>query len=278
MSATGAQTAKLKRANAPDFDLPAISRWRLRLFAAYVRSYLRRHFYRVHLLGKTSFSDLDGWPLLICLNHPAWWDPLLGLHLSQLLFHNRRHYGPIAAEGLAKYKFFERLGFFGIDPKTKAGAGRFLRIGNAVLSEPNGVFWVTAQGEFTDVRVRPLKFQAGVGHLACSSYRFAMLPLALEYAFRKERKPEAFAFFGAPIFIDHVQRRTAAEWTELFARSVERAQTSLADHVTSGSGSGAHLLLSGVAGIGGFYDRWRRLKALAYGKRFHPEHDEISSS
>ena len=97
-------------------DLPPISQWRLRLFHHYVQFYLRRNFHSFYLSSRVATETLTGWPLLICMNHPSWWDPLLALHLSQRLFPERKQYAPIASEALAKYKFFEHLGFFGIDP------------------------------------------------------------------------------------------------------------------------------------------------------------------
>ncbi len=72
-------------------------------------------FAEISKLALARLADLDqlaGYPLLVCVNHPSWWDPLIGLYLSQRFFKARRQYAPIAALGLAKYRFFERLGFF----------------------------------------------------------------------------------------------------------------------------------------------------------------------
>ncbi len=244
----------------------------MRLFARYCRHYLSRHFHRLHLLERSPLDQFGDVPLLICLNHPSWWDPIVAIYLSQRLFANRLHYGPIAAAGISKYKFFEKLGFFPIDPQTRDGAFRFLQIGRAALATPGCALWVTAQGQFEDVRVRPTKFQTGVGHLARSSSGFVMLPLALEYSFWRERTPEAFACFGDPILVDDGGAKTAVEWTSIFARSVEDTQDYLADRVKTGQESQFEELLSGAAGVGGVYDIWRAVKSYARGKRFRAEH------
>jgi 1-acyl-sn-glycerol-3-phosphate acyltransferase len=253
-------------------ELPRISGWQLRLFDRYVRFYLGRHFHGFYVFAPGHVSELEGWPILVCMNHPSWWDPLLAVHLSQTLFPHRMHYGPIASQALAKYRFFERLGFFGIDPQTHSGASRFLHVGRAVLSHPDGAFWVTAQGRFTDVRVRPLQLQAGIAHLARSSSRFALVPLALEYSFWVERTPECYAYVGTPIYVEDAKQRSTAEWASLFSTTLEGTQDLLAEHVVNHSLDGFELLLSGTAGVGGTYDLWRRLKAVARGKRFHAEH------
>ena len=248
------------------FKLPEIRTWQLRLFIRYIAFYLHRHFHAFYFLPRTSLKSLEDWPVLVCLNHPSWWDPLLALYLSQRFFSERSHYGPIASVGLSKYRFFERLGFFGIDPQSRAGASRFLQIGRAISERPDCALWVTVQGHFTDARIRPVQIQAGVGHLAHRCQRLAVLPLALEYTFWDQRAPEAFACFGEPIFISDGHEKTAMEWTQLFASALERTEDLLADCVKARKVEAFQPLLSGVSGTGGIYDLWRAVKAFAVWK------------
>lgn len=252
--------------------LPHVAKWQLRLFARYCGYYLRRHFHRLCLLELSPLTELGDAPVLICLNHPSWWDPIIAVYLSQHLFAERRHYGPIDSTAISKYKFFERLGFFPITPETREGAFRFLQIGRAALSTPHCALWVTAQGHFEDVRMRPTRFQSGIGHLARTSSRFVMLPVALEYSFWRERTPEAFACFGEPIEVTNGHSRSTLDWTRTFALAVESTQDSLAERVKSGQASQFQELLSGIAGVGGVYDIWRAAKSYARGRRFRAEH------
>lgn len=249
---------------------PRVNTRLLTWFARYTARYLRRNFHALHLLRLGDLDQLDGLPLLICMNHPAWWDPLVGLYLSKRFFPDRDHAAPIAGEGLAKYKFFQRLGFFGIEPKTARGAAQFLRIGQAVLSRPSGALWVTAQGEFTDVRL-PIKLKPGIGYLASRLERFAMLPVALEYSFWSERYPEAFACIGAPL-IEHGQHAEPVDWNLLFTLHLQQTVDALASRVSSRNPAAFEPLLTGSAGVGGTYDFWRASKAKLQGKRWQPEH------
>lgn len=256
---------------------PHISQWQLRLFASYVRWYLSRNFHGLHLLKLSSIDALSGWPLLICVNHPSWWDPLLSLHLSRQFFADRTNYGPIASAGVAKYKFLERLGFFGIDPQSRSGAQRFLSIGEECLSRADHAFWITPQGEFVDARCRPVVFAPGVGHLArrlsIAARPFAMVPIAFEYAFWNERFAEAFICIGEPVFVE--EQRSASAWTEVFARALERAQNALSERVQARDPGAFELLLPGRSGVGGVYDLWRATKARIQRRKFHPEHGRI---
>ncbi len=45
-------------------------------------------------------------------------DPLICLRLAAELFPDRTHYGPIDAQALGRYRFFEKLGFFGVEAGT----------------------------------------------------------------------------------------------------------------------------------------------------------------
>lgn len=255
--------------------LPRIARTQLRWFARYVRYYLKRNFHAVHLLRLEEFQAVGGRPLLICSNHPSWWDPLLGLYVSQTLLADRACYSPIAADGLAKYRFFERLGFFGIEGRSRVGAARFLEVGSEVLGTPGAALWVTAQGRFADVRERPCFLQGGVGHLARRSRGVAMLPVAFEYAFWNERHPEAFVAIGQPVMVEGGSALAHEEWTRLFARALEETQDRLSAAVVKRDAAAFEPLLQGAAGVGGVYDVWRRWRARARGEAFHAGHGRI---
>jgi 1-acyl-sn-glycerol-3-phosphate acyltransferase len=252
--------------------LPRIARGQLAWFARYASWYLKRNFHALHLLRRADLGKLNGMPLLICLNHPSWWDPLVALYLSQRFFPERYHVAPIAVEGLAKYKFFERLGFFGIEPRTPRGAARFLVVGEAVMGRADGAFWITAQGEFTDVR-RPVVLARGIGRLAHRCSRFAMLPVALEYMFWNERYPEAFACLGEIVF-GSGSERSSEDWTELFTQSLQTTANALSERVQQRRSAAFEPLIQGNAGVGGVYDLWRAAKARLQGKRWQPEHGE----
>jgi hypothetical protein len=68
------------------------------------------------------------------------------------------------------------------------------------------MLWLTAQGEFRDVRERPAGLKNGLGALLARVKKGTVLPLALEYPFWSEKKPEAHLAFGTPIIVkDHAE-------------------------------------------------------------------------
>ncbi|MGI9176646.1 MAG: lysophospholipid acyltransferase family protein [Pirellulales bacterium] len=258
-------------------ELPPFSHRLNGWFMWYVRKYLARNFHAVRLLKGEAAADrpvIAGEPVIFYSNHPGWWDPLTFLFVGAVLFPDRMVYGPIDAAALGKYKFMERIGFIGIDPQAWRGAARFLRMLRAAGKRTDVIFWITAQGEFTDPRERPVQLRSGVGHGVASATRGVVVPLAVEYPFWNERLPEAVVAFGPALRIADAVGRSPDEWTAILARELEAAQDRLAVGAMSRDPARFTTLLSGRVGVGFVYDTFRRLKAWIRGERFDVSHDD----
>ncbi len=253
-------------------ELPHRWLWLFRLFRWYSRRYVRKHFHAVRLSKSGyAFPPNDREPLLIVLNQPAWWDPMICMVMSRIIA-DRDQFAAIDAEAVKQYAAFKKMGFIPVDTKTLRGAAEFVRLGTTILSQPNRVFWVTAQGRFTDVRERPLAINAGVGHLAARLTVGVVLPLALEYAFWTERTPEALVRVGEPLRISEHPGLSGKEWTALIEETMTRNLDALNAEAMLRDPSKFTELLAGKVGVGGPYDWWRRFKAWARGRKFDPAH------
>lgn len=247
------------------------SPWLVTCFQLYSWYYLRRHFHTVRLAWPTRPGVVPEGPLIIYLNHPAWWDPLISFVLAYGLFPEREHYAPIEGKALARYRFLARLGFFGIATDTRQGAVTFLRAGEAILRRPRAVLWITPSGAFTDPRTRPVALRPGLAHLVKRVGHCTLLPLALEYPFWEERLPEALAYFGPTIEAapgaDDVEK-----WTRLCAQQLEATQDTLALAACRRDRAAFDVLLRGQIGVGGVYDLWRACRARWRGEAFQRAH------
>lgn len=205
-----------------------------------------------------------GRPLLIYTNHPSWWDPAVLMVLHLALFPGREGYAPIAAEMLERYSFFRRLGLFGLPP-GRAGAAAFLQTAARIWTDPSRILWVTAQGRLADPRERPLGLRPGVAHLLARHKEAVALPLALEYPFWTERRPEALAAFGTPLAEG---RRDAAALEGALTAACDRlAALSLARDPAAFA-----TLLGGRRGVGGVWGVWERARAAWHGRPHVPDH------
>lgn len=251
---------------------PPISGIAFRLFSLYSRRYLRRHVHGVRVVRGTLPEVREDTPVIVCLNHPSWWDPLVALTFANAIFRARAHYAPIDSKALAKYQIFERIGFYGIEGDNWSGAASFLAFGKAILADPASVLWITAEGTFTDVRNRPVRLRPGIGHLIHSAGPLTVLPLALEYTFWDERTPEVLACWGSPLRIASGRTASPRAWTEEIANRLEQTMDHLGELSRTRNRRSFELVLPGQAGIGGIYDHLRRITALVRRERFIRQH------
>ncbi len=271
----------------------------------YLRWYFSRNFHAVRIARDGLPAAVPGRAVIVCSNHPSWWDPALFALLTRTLFPGRRGYGPMDADALGKYRVLRRVGVFGIEPGAR-GAARFLRIGLHLLADPATLLWITAEGAFTDPRQRPVRLRPGIAHLARRA-EAVILPLAIELPFWNERKPEALVRFGPPLDAEpfHVAPlppergermgeggassplapalsrasggeggcRTVAAWTAALEQALASCMDTLAAAAMSRDPARFLTLLRGEAGVGGIYDLWRRAAAWGTGRRFDPSHE-----
>ena len=277
------------RASSADL-VPEHSDFWYRKFVVYLRGYFRKNFHAVRTsrAGLPSRSseggrlDIGSGPLIVYSNHPSWWDPIHFSLLASVVLPERRLYGPMDAEALEKYSFFKKLGVFGIDRSSRGVAEsrqrrasvRFLRTSLAILEQERASLWLTAEGQFTDPRGRPVQILPGVAHLARRLDGGWVVPLALEYPFWNERDPEALSRFGKPIDLSTEPDRSVQEWTLILEQGLEDTMNALAKEARSRDPRHFKTVLAGRAGVGGIYDQWRRLKARLAGRKFSAAHGD----
>ena len=258
---------------ASDQSMPAVSPRLVTWFARYLRRYFARSFDAIRVSGEDVLSEIDSGPLVIYSNHPSWWDPILFMLLSQDFIPGRKAYGPMDSKALEKYRFLARLGVFGVEQGTRAGAVQFLNTGEAILRRPDAVLWITAEGIFTDPRQRPVRLRPGLSHLIRRVGAVTAIPLAVEYTFWNERLPEILVRFGDAVEFTADDRQTPI--TELTMR-LEQGLESTLDHLETlaleRDSSAFGTLLLGRSGVTGIYDWWRRLIANLQGKPFDASH------
>jgi 1-acyl-sn-glycerol-3-phosphate acyltransferase len=252
-------------------EVPPIHQRLLTIFCAYVDWFLRRNFHAVRVAASSYTTIAAERPMVVIMNHPSWWDPLVALELSRAFFQGWDHYAPIDAAALKQYGFFRKLGFFPVEPSTARGAATFLRMGEAIIAKPNTALWVTAQGHFADARVRPVELRSGTGHLLTRLKHVNVLPIAVEYPFWEERFPEVLVRFGEPMPVDDGSVHSAEEWTSLLAARLEATQDRLAEAAVARDREAFQVLTAGRVGLG-IYDLWRTVMAALRGQRLKRAH------
>lgn len=174
--------------------------WFYRGFGRYVSWMFARRFHAVRVAPGgiallRGLNSLDT-PVMVLLNHCAWWDPLVCVLMGSKLVPSRSGFGPMDAKMLAKFGIFKKLGLFGVDPDEPRALKpmvaycleRFERDTKATL-------WATPQGNFADVRdevvLRP-GMAAVAARASARGIAVRVVCVSVEYAFWLEQKPEVF--------------------------------------------------------------------------------------
>jgi 1-acyl-sn-glycerol-3-phosphate acyltransferase len=226
---------------------------------------------RIARWGVPEFSPERSY--VVFANHPSWWDGVTFMLLQTAFARGREVYTPMDAEALEKYSFMKRLGVFGVQQDSARGAIAFLRIAEGVLASPQRMLWMNAPGRFCDVRERPVPIAPGLVRLPEIAPGAAFVPLALDYPFWSESKPEMLAAFGEPIegaalvALDRDARADALR--AALAATMDR----LAEDAVSRDAARFVTIAAGREGMGGIYGRWKHLKAVISGKPFDARHD-----
>ncbi len=239
-------------------------------FRLYLRWFFWRRFHAIRLSRTGVAQAPANAPVVIYANHPSWWDPAIFLLALPWVAPNRRGFGPMDAAELERYAMFRRMGLFGIDLGSPRGAASFLRTALAVLRQPATCLCITAEGAFTDPRLRPIRLRPGIAHLARACPDAVFLPLALEYGFWNESKPEALLRFGAPV--RPAGEGSLADWQRALEAGLTETMDALAAESATRNPAAFVRLFGGTAGVGGIYDLWRRARAWAAGRRFEAHH------
>ena len=267
------ETAAKERHN-PGLVVPSASL--LSLFAIYLRWYIPRSFHALRVARRERFPLPDSTAaerLVIAINHPSWWDPLISILLSRHLLPGYDHYAPMEASALAHYRFMRRLGLFPVDNRSpRLGATQFLRTGMRILHKPRSVLWVTPEGRFTDVRQRPLCWKPGLATLLARAPSCTVVPLALEYTFWDERLPETLALIGEPIWIEGGSRHAIESCAARLVEGMGAAQDELSSLALSRSAQHFETVISGRRGVSSIYDLWKRTEARMTGRQYVAEH------
>ena len=255
-------------------ELRAPSRRAVGLFSIYVRWYLRRHFHSLRVANAGRIR-LQAQPLILFANHASWWDPLVGMLLGQAMLREREHYAPMDETALDHYGILRPMGFFPVDNASARGVGQLLRAGSEILSRPGSVLWITPEGRFQDVRMRPIVFRPGLGALMSRSGRMTCVPIAVEYVYWEERLPEILVNIGEPLEIADGTMEDSRTWTNLLSYAMAATLDELAMLAMERDPDAFVTVISGSGGIGGVYEIWKRITCAITGRSYHHDHGSL---
>jgi 1-acyl-sn-glycerol-3-phosphate acyltransferase len=162
---------------------------------------MKRHFHSFHLYGNIPKPDPE-LPLLLIPNHSTWWDGFF-VYLLNDQFLKRETYLMMLDRQLAKYKFFARVGAFGITPGNKKNVQESLNYTAELLQKKNVLITIFPQGVLLPWGKRPLNFKKGIESIIqLFNKPINILPLAIRAEYGREQRADAFFQFGENFVVD----------------------------------------------------------------------------
>lgn len=177
------------------------TRWAKFIFHIYVMRLMKRHFHAFHLFGDVPQPN-PNLPLLLIPNHSTWWDGFFVYLLNEEII-KREIYLMMLDRQLAKYKFFSRIGAFGITPGDRENVNESLNYTVELLQKKNVMITMFPQGILLPWGKRPLNFKKGIESIIqLYNKPINILPLAIRAEYGGEQRSEVFFQFGENFVVD----------------------------------------------------------------------------
>ncbi len=252
--------------------LPVSKKWLVDGFCWYTKRLVGKQFISFGVQDELlkAYPIDNGTPIIAFANHASWWDPIAGMLLQQAYFSNRTFYAPIDAGALEDYRIMAKLGFYGVRMQSFDGASHFLSVTKSILESGKVTIWITPEGQFSDVRDHSLQLMPGLSHLASRIPGVMFVPVAFEYGFWNESRPQIFARFGTPI--SSTQSISKVEWSVLLSDRLRQTQNELAQSVIARDPAVFEYVIASRPVRLGWYDYGRSWAAWLKGKPFDPRH------
>ena len=166
------------------------------VYAAYARRLIRKAFGRLRISGV--HPTRTSTPVIAYMNHSAWWDAVIPVHLSHDLFRREIH-ALMEAEQIRRYPFFRHLGCFGPTGSSMGEARTVQAYATRVLRTENSpILWICPQGTLLPSHV-PLAFKSGLARIATAVPEALVVPIAFRYEFLRNEKPDCWIKIGEPV-------------------------------------------------------------------------------
>lgn len=166
-------------------------------------SMIENRFYSMKIKDGKNFKLRNpDYPCIFYAPHSNWWDGLVGYNLCKRFFNKKIN---IMVEELNRFPILSLVGAFSVDKTSPQQAIKALKYSVEVLKDKEKVIWIFPQGIINPPNARPIEFQTGLTYIAQNSIKeyggINLCPLAINYAFLREDKPEIIVDVGEPIIL-----------------------------------------------------------------------------
>lgn len=161
-------------------------------------------------------------PLILFAPHSNWWDGIVGYNICMRLLKKQIR---IMVEELNRFPLLRRAGAFNVNKKSPQASMQALRYAVDVLGDCNNIMYIFPQGIIKPPNFRPIEFQTGTAYIAQNAAKkygkVALMPVAVNYFFLRDNRPEVLIEFGELIEVTKDDNYDRKIFTKQLANTLE---------------------------------------------------------
>ena len=183
---------------------------------------LETRFYAFRYKGAENFyKKAPDVPIILFAPHNNWWDGIVGYNICNRIFKKEIR---LMVEELNRFPLLRRGGAFNVNKKSAQASMQALKYSVDAIGDTGNILYIFPQGIIKPPNFRPIELQTGMTYIAekaAKKYgKVALLPVAVNYAFLRDNRPEVLVEFGDLIELDN-DKPDRKEYTEYLGKTLE---------------------------------------------------------
>lgn len=165
---------------------------------------LEDRFYAFRYKGLENYKKRDpNTPIILYAPHSNWWDGIVGYNICNRLLKKEIR---LMVEELNRFPLLRRGGAFNVNKKSPQASMEALKYSVDIIGDLNNILYIFPQGIIKPPNFRPIEFQSGLAYIAekaAKKYgKVALLPIAVNYMFLRDNRPEVLIEMGEIIELE----------------------------------------------------------------------------
>ncbi len=182
---------------------------------------LENRFYAMRYKGVENVQSVGSVPTIFFAPHCNWWDGIVGYNICTRIFKKEIR---LMVEELNRFPLLRRSGAFNVNKKSAQASMSALKYSIDLLSDLNNILYIYPQGIIKPPNFRPIEFQTGLAYIAQKAAKkygkVNLVPIAVNYLFMRDNRPEVWVEFGKEITLD-THKIDRKEYTDYLAKTME---------------------------------------------------------
>lgn len=172
----------------------------------YFYGMLEKRFHGFYYKGAEKFylQKSSDTPIILFAPHHNWWDGMVGYNICNRIFKKEIR---LMIEELNRFPLIRRGGAFSVNKKSPQASMPALKYAVEVMEDLNNILYIFPEGIIKPPNHRPLQLQTGMTYIAEKAVKkygkVALMPVAVNYYFLRDNRPEVLVDFGDIIELDN---------------------------------------------------------------------------